>query len=195
LAVVGQRSRWWRRRKGQGGALHSHGGHCGGGGARRWPKAALDGEAALAGEEEGGQLRHFDDSLWRTTAQVHGRLGVASRSMRGCSVVSARRLEDKGVAMKEQRRGERRGREGGLHLSMAATGDKDRAVRCMGYAWRPGGQVARAVRRELPLGGGRSRDRRSVRTRAGTVGLNGSTVALGRAQFTAQCFSKYLKTA
>jgi hypothetical protein len=66
------------------------------------------------------------------------------------------------VAMKEQRRGEQRGREGGLRIGVAATGDKDRAVRRMGYAWRPGGQVARVVRRELPLGGGCSHDRRSV---------------------------------
>jgi hypothetical protein len=29
----------------------------------------------------------------------------------------------------------------------------------------------------------------------GAVGLSGSTVALGRAQFGAQCFSNYLKTA
>jgi hypothetical protein len=77
-----------------------------------------------------------------------------------------RRSEDTGVVMKEQRRGEQRGREGGLRICVAATGDKDRAVRRMDYAWRPGGQVAGAVWRELPLGGGCSRDRRSVRTRA-----------------------------
>jgi hypothetical protein len=64
--------------------------------------------------------------------------------------------------MKEQRRGEQRRREGGLRLGMAATGDKGRAVRRMGNVWRPGGQVARAVRRELPLSGGRGRDRRSI---------------------------------
>jgi hypothetical protein len=40
--------------------------------------------------------------------------------------------------------------------------DKDRAVRRMGYAWSSGGQVARAVRRELPLGGGHGQDQRSA---------------------------------
>jgi hypothetical protein len=56
MAVVGQRSSWWWRWRGRVGALYSRGGHCGGGGARRWPKAVLDGEAALAGEEEGIRL-------------------------------------------------------------------------------------------------------------------------------------------
>jgi hypothetical protein len=37
-------------------------------------------------------------------------------------------------------------------LGVAATRDKDRAVRHMGYASRPGGQVTWVVRRELPLG-------------------------------------------
>jgi hypothetical protein len=70
--------------------------------------------------------------------------------------------EDRGVVMKEKRRGEWRGREGGLHLVVAATRDKDRVVQRMGYMWRLGGQVARAVQWELPLGGGRGHDRCSV---------------------------------
>jgi hypothetical protein len=73
-----------------------------------------------------------------------------------------RRSEDRGAVMKEQRRGEWRGREGGLHLGVAATRDKDRAVRRMGYAWRPRGQVARAVRWELPLNGEHDHDRHSI---------------------------------
>jgi hypothetical protein len=40
LAVVGQRSNWWRCQRGRGGV-------------HRWSKGALDGEAASIGEEEG----------------------------------------------------------------------------------------------------------------------------------------------
>jgi hypothetical protein len=48
----------------------------------------------------------------------------------GTAQQSARRLSSRG--------GERRGKEGGLPLGVAATRDKDRAVRRMGYSWRPG---------------------------------------------------------
>jgi hypothetical protein len=56
MAVVGRRSSWWQRWRGQGGALYSCGGRYGGRGACRWPKAMLNGEAASTGEEEGSWL-------------------------------------------------------------------------------------------------------------------------------------------
>jgi hypothetical protein len=98
MAVVGQRRSWWRRQRGRGGVLYSREGHCGGGGARWWPKAALDGESTSAGAEEGGQL---DTS----TIPYRGRwlwvvAGLAPRHTR--AVLSCRRS-----ALGAEERGER----------------------------------------------------------------------------------------
>jgi hypothetical protein len=55
-ATAGRRRDGGRRLRIHGAAVSSGGGHCGDGGARRWPEVALDGKAAPAGEEEGGRL-------------------------------------------------------------------------------------------------------------------------------------------
>jgi hypothetical protein len=48
-ATAGRRRDGGRRLRIHGAAVSSGGGHCGDGGARRWPEVALDGKAALAG--------------------------------------------------------------------------------------------------------------------------------------------------
>jgi hypothetical protein len=54
--IAGRRRGGGHRLGVRGVAVSSGGGHCSGGGARRWPEVALDGKAASAGEEEGGRL-------------------------------------------------------------------------------------------------------------------------------------------
>jgi hypothetical protein len=84
-----------RRRRGRGGALYSHGGRCGGGGVHRWPKAVVDGEAALAGEEEGGRLGSssipYGGRWLKVVSGLAWLLGARERS----SVLSVRRLEQR----------------------------------------------------------------------------------------------------
>jgi hypothetical protein len=95
LAVEGRRSSWWRRRRGRGGALYSHGGRCGGRGVRRWPKAVLDGEAASAGEEEGGRLGVSTIPYGGRWLRVVVGLAWLQGARGRCSVVSVRRLEQR----------------------------------------------------------------------------------------------------
>jgi hypothetical protein len=127
-----------------------------------WRRLVLGGGVLTAEEGSRCQLERStrrSGGLTRRWRCAQGRWVVNVISSRDSQL---RCSEGRGVVMKEQRRGEWRGREGGLHLVVAATGDKDRVVQRMGYVWRLGGQVARAVQWELPLGGGRGHDRCSV---------------------------------
>jgi hypothetical protein len=94
-ATAGRRRGGGHRLEVHGATVSSIGGHCGGGGACRWPKAALDGKVDSTGEEEGGRLD-------ASTIPYEGRclrvmVGLAwLRGARGrCSVVSVRRLEQR----------------------------------------------------------------------------------------------------
>jgi hypothetical protein len=192
----GCRGRGWKGRRGAPGRGEDQGGD---GWAEWWMEEAGVGEVLMAEEGSRCRLKRFTWTCGGLTCRRKRAQGwwVTNRISAEDSWHSGsqwRRSEDRGVAMKEQRQGERRGREGGLRLSVAATGDNDRVVRRMGYAWRPGGQVAWAVQRELPLGDECGHDRRYVRTRARQGRLERFDCSTGPAQFGAQCFSNYVKT-
>jgi hypothetical protein len=95
LAVVGQRSSWWRRWKGRGGALYSRRGRCDGRGVRQWPKVALDEEVASAGEEEGGWLDALMIPYRGRRLRVVASLAWLRGAQGRCSVVSVRCLEQR----------------------------------------------------------------------------------------------------
>jgi hypothetical protein len=156
----GCQGRGWKGRRGAPGRGEARGGD---GWAEWWLEEASAREVLTAGEDSRHQLRR---STRRCGGLTHGRRRAqGQRVVNGISIGDSWHdgsqwwfTEDRGVAMKEQTQDEQRGREGGLHLDVAATWDKDRAVRRMGYAWRPRGQVARAVRQELPLSVRRGRE-------------------------------------
>jgi hypothetical protein len=114
----------WRRDGGcwlrvRGAAVCSGGGHCGDGGARRWPEVALNGKAASAGEVEGGWpdalMIPYGGRRLNVVADLAWLQGTPGR----CSVVSV-------LALGAEERGERQSGTGERSASVAEKGGQAR---------------------------------------------------------------------
>jgi hypothetical protein len=140
-------------------------------------------------------------------AQCRGRLGVAPRRTR--TMLGGQRFGawSRGARWEGEQSGAEawrllREEEGmGFSFGLTARGYGAWGTGCMGCAQRPGGKWRMSEWRWRAVDSADTRWRVVDSTNAlserasGAVGLNGATVALGWAQFGAQCFSNYLKTA
>jgi hypothetical protein len=116
--MAGRRRGGERRVRVRVAAVSSGEGRCGDGGARRWPKVALDGRAAST-TEGGGRIGA--STVGCGGRWLSSRLGMAQRRMR--AVRGGRRLEQRSAATRVQRSAPRAGRSGWRSAAVAGRGE------------------------------------------------------------------------